>query len=157
MRSRHALTALLTVGVAGLVPVLRASSLHGGSVHTESRDALQDTAWVKTASGLRYAILKPGTGAVATRGQSVSIHETTMLTNGTVIFDSRVKNTPVTFLLGGNQVIAGVDEGVTGMRVGERRMLVIPPSLSSRSSYPPNTPKDSTLRIDLELVGIRQP
>ena len=117
----------------------------------------QDTAWVKTKSGLAYAVLKAGTGPVATRGQSVSIHETTSLTNGTVIFDSRAKNTPVTFLLGGNQVIAGVDEGVIGMRVGERRMLVIPPSLSVRSAYPPNTPKDSTLRIDLELMSVRQP
>ena len=73
------------------------------------------------------------------------------------MFDSRANNKPVTFLLGGNQVIAGVEEGVTGMRVGERRLLVIPPSLSVRSAYPPNTPKDSTLRIDLELVGVRQP
>ena len=117
----------------------------------------QDTAWVKSKSGLTYAVLKAGSGPVATKGQSVSIHETTMLMNGTVIFDSRAKNVPVTFLLGGNQVIAGVEEGVTGMRVGERRMLVIPPKLSVRSMYPPNTPKDSTLRIDLELVGVKQP
>jgi len=119
--------------------------------------ASQDTTWVKTASGLTYAVLKSGTGAVAARGQSVTIHETTTLMNGTVIYDSRAKNTPVTFLLGGNQVITGVDEGVTGMRVGERRMLVIPPKLSVRSMYPANTPKDSTLRIDLELISVREP
>ena len=119
--------------------------------------ASQDTTWVKTASGLTYAVLRAGTGAVAARGQSVTIHETTTLMNGTVIYDSRAKNTPVTFLLGGNQVITGVDEGVTGMRVGERRMLVIPPKLSVRSMYPANTPKDSTLRIDLELISVREP
>lgn len=119
--------------------------------------ASQDTTWVKTASGLTYAVLRAGTGAVAARGQSVTIHETTTLMNGTVVYDSRAKNTPVTFLLGGNQVITGVDEGVTGMRVGERRMLVIPPKLSVRSMYPANTPKDSTLRIDLELISVREP
>jgi len=135
---QYLLAVLLTAGISGkFSPALA-----------------QDTAWVKTKSGLTYAVLKPGTGPAAASGQSVTIHETTSLTNGTVIFDSR-KSKPVTFLLGGNQVIKGVEEGVTGMRVGERRMLVIPPSLSSRSSYPPNTPKDSTLRIDLELVGIK--
>jgi FKBP-type peptidyl-prolyl cis-trans isomerase len=115
----------------------------------------QDTAWVKSKTGLAYAVIAKGTGPVATRGQSVSIHEITSLTNGTVIFDSYAKKTPVTFLLGGNQVIAGVEEGVTGMRVGEKRVLVVPPSLSARSAYPPNTPKDSTLRIAVELVGIK--
>jgi FKBP-type peptidyl-prolyl cis-trans isomerase len=86
-----------------------------------------------------------------------AIHEITTLTNGTVIFDSHAKNTPITFLLGGNQVITGVEEGVTGMRVGELRRLVVPPALSVRSAYPPNTPKDSTLRIDVELVATRRP
>ncbi len=71
-----------------------------------------------------------------------------------MIFSSRDKNTPVTFLLGGNQVISGVDEGVSGMRVGERRMLIVPPKLSHRSMYPPNTPPDSVLHIDVELVQI---
>ena len=64
----------------------------------------------------------------------------TGVANGTVIYSTRVKNNPLNFLLGGNQVIAGVDEGVTGMRVGERRNSVVPPALSKRSSYPENTP-----------------
>lgn len=120
-------------------------------------DAPQDTAWVRSTSGLSFQVLTHGTGPVAASGHSVTIHETTSLANGTVIYDSRAKNTPVTFLLGGHQVIAGVEEGVTGMRAGERRRLVVPPSLSVRSMYPPNTPKDSTLHIDVELLGIRRP
>lgn len=114
-----------------------------------------DSSLIRLKSGLAYRVLAKGEGPVAATGQSVSIHETTMLTNGTVIYTSRTKNTPVTFLLGGNQVIAGVDEGVTGMRVGERRMLIVPVSLSHRSSYPANTPPDSILHIDIELVGIK--
>lgn len=114
-------------------------------------------AWVRTPTGLSYQTLRIGTGDSATNGMRATIHETTTLLNGTVIFDSYAKNTPVTFLLGGNQVIKGVEEGVTGMRVGEKRRLLVPPSLSSRASYPANTPRDSTLRIDVELVSIKRP
>jgi FKBP-type peptidyl-prolyl cis-trans isomerase len=109
---------------------------------------------VTTPSGLRYQVLARGDGPAARPGQRVSIHETTTLPDGTVIFSSRASGTPITFLLGGNQVITGVDEGVTGMQVGERRLLVVPPALSRRASYPPNTPPDSTLHIDIELVQI---
>lgn len=111
---------------------------------------------VRTATGLSYQVLTTGNGEQAKSGQSVTIHEITKLSNGTVIFDSYAKNTPITFLLGGKQVIDGVDQGVTGMRVGEKRRLIIPPTLSVRSGYPANTPKDSTLYIDLELVGIKK-
>jgi FKBP-type peptidyl-prolyl cis-trans isomerase len=108
----------------------------------------------RTPSGLRYRVLATGDGPVARAGQRVSIHETTTLPNGTVIYSSRGGG-PITFLLGGNQTIAGVDEGVTGMRVGERRLLIVPPALSKRASYPANTPRDSTLHIDVELMQIR--
>jgi FKBP-type peptidyl-prolyl cis-trans isomerase len=112
--------------------------------------------WTRTPSGLAYSVIATGSGSVAARGQAVTIHETTTLQNGALLFDSRAKSSPITFVLGKHQVIAGVEEGVTGMRVGERRLLVIPPSLSVRSMYPPNTPKDSTLHIDVELLAIRK-
>jgi hypothetical protein len=75
------------------------------------------------------------------------------LPSGGLIYSSR-GGTPITFRLGANQVITGVDEGVTGMRVGERRLLVVPPALSRRAAYPANTPPDSTLHIDGELIAI---
>lgn len=109
---------------------------------------------ITTTSGLRYRVLAQGTGPAAQTGQRVSIHETTTLPNGTLIYTSR-NGGPIAFVLGGNQVIAGVDEGVTGMRVGERRLLIVPPALSKRASYPDNTPRDSTLHIDVELMAIR--
>lgn len=109
---------------------------------------------VITSTGLSYQIITEGTGATALPGQTVRIHETTTLADGTLIFSTRTNNRPLQFLLGGNQVIAGVDEGVTGMRVGERRKLIVPPALSKRSSYPANTPPDATLYYDLELVEI---
>jgi len=84
----------------------------------------------------------------------VRIHETTTLKDGTLIYSTRTNGKPLKFWLGGNQVIAGVDEGVRGMRVGERRKLIVPPSLSKRSSYPANIPPEATLYYDIELVEI---
>ena len=107
-----------------------------------------------TPSGLRYRVLQHGEGPPVRPGQQVSIHETTTLRSGAVIYSSRGSG-PVTFRLGAGQVITGVDEGVTGMRRGERRVLIVPPALSRRASYPPNTPRDSTLQIEVELVAVR--
>jgi FKBP-type peptidyl-prolyl cis-trans isomerase len=109
---------------------------------------------VTTESGLSYQVVVAGNGPAARPGQAVRIHETTTLADGALIYSTRTKNTPLKFLLGGHQVIAGVDEGVTGMRVGERRKLTVPPSLSKRSVYPANTPADATLYYDIELVEI---
>lgn len=111
------------------------------------------TRTITLPTGLSYQVLAEGTGPAARSGQRVTIHETTTLRNGALIYTSRGGG-PITFQLGANQVIAGVDEGVTGMRAGERRLLVVPPALSRRTAYPPNTPPDSTLIIDVELVKI---
>ncbi|MDF1502383.1 FKBP-type peptidyl-prolyl cis-trans isomerase [Roseisolibacter sp. H3M3-2] len=108
---------------------------------------------VNTPSGLRYTVLARGEGRAARKGQLVSIHEETALQDGTVVYTSK-GGRPITFRLGGGQVIAGVDEGVTGMKVGERRLLVVPPALSRRTSYPPNTPPDAVLVIDVRLMTI---
>jgi peptidylprolyl isomerase len=109
---------------------------------------------ITTKSGLKYEVTAEGRGPQAKAGDHVRIHETMGLADGTVIFTTRTKGAPIQFLLGGNQAIAGLDEGVTGMRAGERRKMIIPPSLSKRSSYPPNTPPDAVLHYDVELVEI---
>jgi FKBP-type peptidyl-prolyl cis-trans isomerase len=109
---------------------------------------------ITTKSGLQYEVVAKGRGEPAKAGASVRIHETTTLKDGTLIYSTRTTGKPLKFLIGGNQVIAGVDEGVRGMRSGERRRLIVPPSLSKRSSYPANTPPDATLYYDIELVEI---
>ena len=76
------------------------------------------------------------------------------LPDGRVIFTSRKNNQPVKFVLGANQVIPGVDEGVTGMRVGERRKLLVPPSLDGRKFDPAFIPPDAIRHYDIELVEI---
>jgi FKBP-type peptidyl-prolyl cis-trans isomerase len=93
---------------------------------------------VTTESGLVYEVIETGSGPGARAGETALIHETTQLADGTMITDTWEMNHPIRFLLGGDQVIDGLDEAVTGMRVGERRKLIVPPSLSKRTSYPEN-------------------
>ena len=123
-----------------------------------SSDAAPPVQAVTTASGLVYEVIETGTGPVAKAGDMALIHETTQLADGTMITDTWAMNYPIRFLLGGNQVIDGLDEAVTGMRVGERRKLIVPPSLSKRTSYPENglfTPED-TLYYDVILLQLSE-
>ncbi|MEZ4704152.1 MAG: FKBP-type peptidyl-prolyl cis-trans isomerase [Bdellovibrionota bacterium] len=78
-------------------------------------------------SQLKIETLIEGKGTQAASGKTVSVHYTGWLVNGTK-FDSSVdRGTPFEFQLGTGQVIAGWDEGVDGMKVGEKRKLTIPP------------------------------
>jgi len=109
---------------------------------------------VKTPSGLEYEILTEGSGDVARAGDTVHVHYTGWLTDGTK-FDSSVdRGQPFSFPLGKGRVISGWDEGVAGMKVGEKRKLTIPSDLGygSRGAggvIPPN----ATLIFDVELLG----
>jgi len=106
---------------------------------------------VKLAGGLSYEILKEGSGATATRGKRVNVKYVGKLVNGK-IFDSSTKK-PFSFKLGGGEVIRGWDLGVEGMRVGEKRKLIIPPELAygKRGAHP--IPPNATLHFDVEFLG----
>jgi hypothetical protein len=84
-------------------------------------------------SGLQYSIDRPGTGEQPTAGQTVSVHYTGWLTNGTKFDSSRDRAKPFEFPLGMGRVIRGWDEGVAAMKMGEKRTLVIPPSRIRRA------------------------
>lgn len=107
-----------------------------------------------TDSGLSYEVLKEGTGETAAAGDRVQVHYTGWLTDGTK-FDSSVDDgEPFIFSLGAGEVIKGWDEGVAGMKIGEKRKLTIPPQLAygargAGGLIPPN----ATLIFDVELLG----
>ena len=94
-----------------------------------------------------------GTGATAQPGDMVTVNYTGKLANGTV-FDTSIGKTPFQFTLGAGQVIQGWDQGVAGMKVGGKRILIIPPSLA----YGPNDygpiPGNSTLTFEVELLNV---
>ena len=114
---------------------------------------------ITTASGLQYEDTVPGTGASAVAGQQVSVHYTGWLYNdgvkGAKFDSSKDRNEPFEFDLGRGSVIKGWDEGVQGMAVGGKRLLVIPPALGygargAGGVIPPN----ATLMFEVDLLGV---
>ena len=80
-------------------------------------------------SGLKYIDMEAGEGPAAVSGKKVTVHYTGTFPNGKK-FDSSVdRDEPFTFKLGAGQVIKGWDEGVSGMRIGGKRKLIIPSEL----------------------------
>jgi FKBP-type peptidyl-prolyl cis-trans isomerase len=108
-----------------------------------------------TPSGLQYAIDRPGTGAQPQPGQTVAVHYTGWLTDGTQFDSSRDRGEAFLFAVGQGEVIPGWDEGVAAMKVGEKRTLVIPPALGygergAGGAIPPN----ATLVFKVELMSV---
>jgi peptidylprolyl isomerase len=99
-------------------------------------------------------------GAVAKAGDSVSMNYTGRLADGTV-FDSNIDPKfkhvePFIFTLGAGQVIPGWDKGIVGMKVGEKKTLVIPPEDAyGANGIPGAIPPNATLTFDVELTGIK--
>ncbi len=112
---------------------------------------------VKTPSGLIYLITRKGTGVRAKAGNTVSVHYTGTLTDGTKFDSSRDRSEPIEFPLGAGRVIKGWDEGIAKMKVGDQAILVIPPTLGygSRGAGGGLIPADATLIFIVELVGVK--
>jgi FKBP-type peptidyl-prolyl cis-trans isomerase len=111
--------------------------------------------YVVSDTGLKYKELTVGEGETAKSGDTVSVHYTGTLTDGTK-FDSSVdRGDPFQFTLGSGQVIAGWDEGLQGVNVGGKRELIIPPELGyGESGAGELIPPNATLIFEVELMEI---
>lgn len=155
----HIIAAVIAVAVIILFFVFLNPGVRSDLVGEETGDALQDIVLRGILeSGERNELvvedIAVGNGARAEAGVLVSVHYTGFLTDGTVFDTSLERGVPFEFVLGSGQVIAGWEEGIEGMRVGGRRILVIPSDLaygpSGRGPIPPN----ATLIFDVTLLDI---
>ena len=115
------------------------------------------SAMERTESGLYLETVEPGDGPTVRRGQTVVVHYTGWLADGTQFDSSRDRGQPLTIPIGLGQVIPGWDQGIVGMRVGETRRLVIPPELGYGDAGAGGglIPPDATLVFEVELLGVQ--
>lgn len=118
-------------------------------------DNKPDDKAITTDSGLKYTVLQEGSGETPKKGQTVVVHYTGTLENGSKFDSSRDRGQPFSFKVGTGQVIKGWDEALSTMKVGERRQIVIPPELGygargAGGVIPPN----ATLIFDVELLKV---
>jgi len=138
-----------------------ASSVGGAFLSNANAARAQATGkTMTTPSGLQITDSKVGTGATPKSGQTCVMHYTGWLYQNGVKgkkFDSSVdRGEPFEFVIGQKQVIAGWDEGVSTMKVGGKRTLIIPPALGygargAGGAIPPN----ATLMFDVELLTVK--
>ncbi|MCL2763310.1 MAG: peptidylprolyl isomerase [Treponema sp.] len=111
----------------------------------------------QTASGVKYIIQKNGSGNKPAPGKTVQVHYKGTFLSGQVFDNSEMRGAPLEFPAGVGRVIKGWDEMVLDMRVGERRLAIIPPELAygeqgaGGGAIPPN----SFLVFEMELIGIK--
>ena len=109
-----------------------------------------------TDSGLRYKMIQSGDGKQATKGAGVSVHYKGQLLDGTEFDSSYKRKQPLDFTVGIGQVIAGWDEGILLLKVGDKARFVIPSQLAYGSqgaggAIPPN----AALIFDVELIAVK--
>jgi FKBP-type peptidyl-prolyl cis-trans isomerase len=117
---------------------------------------MQQPNLVSTSSGLQYEDLKVGTGESPKPGQTVIVHYTGWLTNGSKFDSSIDRGQPFEFQIGKGQVIKGWDEGVMSMKIGGKRKLTIPADLGYGARGAGGLiPPGATLIFEVDLLGLK--
>ncbi|MBS2036909.1 FKBP-type peptidyl-prolyl cis-trans isomerase [bacterium] len=110
-----------------------------------------------TPHGVKYKIIQEAPGIQATKDRVVRVHYTGTLQNGKKFDSSYDRNEPLTFTMGKGEVIPGWEEGLFGMRMGEKRKIIVPPAMAYGATgdgavIPPN----ATLYFTIELLDVQQ-
>lgn len=143
-----------------LVAWLPLAILAVGASPAHSQEAtVNPDALIKTDSGLEYQIVEEGTGPSPANGQAAVVHYTGWLwqdgKKGAKFDSSKDRDRPFDFPVGRGRVIKGWDEGVALMKVGEKRLLIIPPHLAYGEAGVGPIPPNATLLFEVELLELR--
>ena len=122
-------------------------------------DNQEENTNMQQIEGVKVTILQEGNGEIAKAGDTVAMNYTGKLTDGTT-FDSNVDPKfqhvePFVFTIGAGMVIKGWDLGIAGMKIGEKRNLVIEPDFAYGAYGRPEIPPNATLSFDVELLAIK--
>ena len=142
------------VGIGALIFFLRPKK-KGTSLNQESIGQTANKAPTSDpVTELKIADLKVGSGAKAASGSQVTVHYTGWLNTGKKFDSSFDRNQPFKFRIGEAKVIRGWEQGVSGMLIGGKRRLTIPPKLGYGSQGTARIPPRSTLIFDIELLNV---
>jgi cyclophilin family peptidyl-prolyl cis-trans isomerase len=110
----------------------------------------------KDQNGVYYKVLTQGSGPKPTKGQTVSVHYVLKLAGGDAVIDSsRERNEPLTYSAGTGSMITGFDGQVMDMKVGEKRLIGVPPAMGYGAKAVGPIPANSYLVFEVELVSIK--
>ena len=143
--SKQLITGIAVTAALAVVALFFIYDVQGGFMNAASPEA---------TTGLVVQDEVVGTGAEAKAGSLVKLQYTAKLQNGTV-FDTSAGKAPIEFPLGQGYVIQGWELGITGMKVGGKRLLIIPPDMAYGSEANGPIPANSTLIFEVELVGVK--
>jgi FKBP-type peptidyl-prolyl cis-trans isomerase len=149
MNKKTTIAVVISVVVVG---ILVGGGLIGGLFTNSNK---QDTTMQQQASQVQAKDTTVGTGDVAVAGKQVTVNYTGTFSDGKKFDSSLDRGVPFTFTLGAGQVIKGWDIGVEGMKVGGKRILIVPPEFGyGGSDYGP-IPASSTLIFEIELLSVK--
>ncbi len=154
-RQSFRVAALLFLGLAGAMPLpaqqLRLKTLSPvESWHLAPQLGVPVDSLRLVGRGVWIHDVQVGNGPVVDSGMVVQVHFVGMLASGKIF--SATERKPFSFVLGNDQVIAGWEDGILGMRVGGRRQLVVPPHLGYGPEGDGAIPPDAVLVFDVTLV-----
>ncbi len=150
------MTRTVVIAMAALSPLCGGAVLNAAPKAPEAPAKVDANKFKTLSGGLKYAILKPGKGKTAGHG-NVEVHYTGWLQSSGKKFDSSLDSgKSFKFELGHGEVIKGWDQGVKGMKEGEKRQLIVPASLGYGEGGTPDgtIPPNATLIFEVQLLKV---